>query len=70
MINGMKKNNNGGAVSALRALDTKTGGWSDENRSKTEITADRKDRTVNITARNTDLAFTMSIKGDLLSIRE
>lgn len=57
-------------MSALHALDIKAGGWSDENIIKAEITAKRKDKTADITARNTDLAFIVNMKGDLFSIEE
>lgn len=68
MMNGIKKNNNGGAMSAMHLSDNKTELWGGRKRIKTEITANRKDKTADITARNTDLVFTVNIKGDLLSI--
>ena len=66
----MKKNNNGNTMSPLHAFDNISGVWSYGNRSKTEITTIRKHKTADITARNTDLAFTVNIEGDLFSIRE
>ncbi|NJD03707.1 MAG: hypothetical protein FIA99_14180 [Ruminiclostridium sp.] len=69
-IHAMEKNNNGGAMVSLQALDKKTGVRIYGNRGKTEITETTTDKTADITARNTDLAFTEKLKGDLLSIRE
>jgi len=41
-MNGIKKNNNGNTASSLHVLDKKAGVWSHGNRSKTEITANKK----------------------------
>jgi len=68
MMNGIKKNNNGGAMSVLHLSDKKTYVWSYRNRSKTEITANKKDKTRERPDRYTDLAFTVNMKGALLSI--
>jgi hypothetical protein len=63
MMNGIKKNNNGNTASSSHTVDNKSGVWSHRNRSKTAITANKKDRTADITARNTDLAFYREYKG-------
>ncbi len=63
MMHGIKKNNNGITASSLHASDKKTGGWSCEKKIKAEITVNKKDRTADITARNTDLAFYREYKG-------
>ena len=57
MINGIKKDNNGGAMTFLHASDNKADVWHQGNRGKTEITANTTDKTADITARNTDLSF-------------
>jgi len=68
MSNGIKKNNNGGAMISLHEFREKDGVWSHRNRSKTEITANKKDKTSDRTDRYTDIAFTVNMKGALLSI--
>jgi hypothetical protein len=70
MSNGMIKNNNGGAMSSLHISDNKAGARNQGNRSKTEITANRKHKATDITDIKTDLAFAAKMKRALLSIGE
>jgi hypothetical protein len=69
MINGTKKDTDGGAMSALHVSYKKVYVWSYRNRSKTEITANKKNKTRKKPERYTDLSFIVNIKGALLSIK-
>lgn len=68
MINGIKEDNKGGAESVLHVLDKKTGVWKYGNKSKTEITANRKYKTREKPDRYTYLAFIVNMKNALISI--
>jgi hypothetical protein len=70
MINGIKENNSGGAMTVLHVLDNKAGVWNQGNRSKAEITANKKYKATDITDRKTALAFAVKMKRALLSIGE
>lgn len=70
MINGIKENNNGSAMTVMHISDKKAGEWNQGNRSNTEITANTNNKTADITARNTDLVFAVNMTSGLLSIGE
>lgn len=55
-------------MSTLHVSDKKADARSHRNRGKTEITAKKKDKPSDRPDRYTDIAFTMNMKGYLLSI--
>ena len=67
MSNGMERNNSS-AMSVLSVSAIKAGVRNQGNKSRTEITANKKDKTSDRPDRYTDKAFTVYMQGALLSI--
>jgi hypothetical protein len=70
MTDGMERNNNSDAMSVLSVSAIKAGVLNQGNKSRTKITANKKDKTSNRPNRYTAIGFVVNMKGALLSIGE